>query len=869
MSYIDKKIIGEIKDIISFFDLVEIRANKRTVCPLHEGADNPSSFQVSEDGQFASCWSGACNFSGDIVDFIMHKDKTHFKGAVKYLAEKAGLKIDDSVTGFERKPDATLLLILRQSVEFWHQELMNNKKALEYLRSRGLTDEIIEKEKIGYAPARGKLSRLLITHMGHDYDSVTSAGIFQEKRQVEQYEYRYVFPFWRGSNVVYTIARLDETKQPVSDHYPKYLKHKKVEGLTHILYGEWHLKYKPEHIIITEGVFDYWAAMQLGYPSIALTSGSMSAEQFNVILPKLKAVKKVYLCLDTDLINKAGQQAAWKLAKKLRRYGVVTKIINLEPPVNCEGSYDLADLFVEKHHFNIESARTYDQIQCGQVKTLEDLENFLREIQSCSKTTDIEMIKVMVKENAGISSSQFNTIYKSIISRSEHEIANLILEQSEIAYNAAFGFVEYNNGCWDMITNETVDRRISDILDNTATGRGLNSVRTLLAARCELPSNNNMSPFNVELYRKRYIPFKNGCLDIKTWRLEDHKKEAYFTFQLPLHYDLQAECPRWTQFIEEVTAVDEEQAMLLQEVFGYTFLTDNRFQKFFVMFGEGANGKTRYLEILQKIMGNSASAVPLSMMDQQFALADLYDKNVNISSEDRSDIANSATIIKAISSGDVIRADRKFKKSFSFVPHCKIIVAMNEYPRVSDLSWGFFRRIEIVNWPVKFVGTGDHEEKVEAPLIMPKDMNLDKTLETELPGIVNWSIIGLKRLLKNGKFTASEEHLERQLDFKRSVDVIQTFFDMMLDTHEFKSGESYTKDSIYGKYRIWSEENGHKAFASPQFFKRAYSNNILSQKREYESVNGKRIPMSQVLKGIKRPKVKVDFDAEMEKEIKF
>lgn len=867
MGYIDKKIIGEIKDQISFFDLVEIRANKRTVCPLHEGAENPSSFQVSDDGQFASCWSGACNFSGDIINFIMHRDKIHFKGAVKFLAEKAGLTIGENVTGFEREQNSTLLLIIRQAVEFWHKELMGNEKALEYLRSRGLTDEIIEKEKIGYAPARGHLSKYLITHMGYDYQDVTDAGIFYENRQVEQYEYRYIFPFWKGPDVVFTIARLDETMQPISKTSPKYLKHRMVDSLTHILYGEWHLKFKPDHIIITEGVFDYWAAIQLGFPSIALTSGSMSREQFNVMLPKLKAINTVYICLDTDEINKAGQLAAWKLATKLRKYGIVTKIINLEPPVVWEGSYDLADLFVNNYQLNVDSAKTYDQIKCTEIKSLPDLENFLREIQSCSRQTDIEMIKVMVRENANISAVQFNSIYKSVISRSEYEIVNLILEQSEINYNAAFGFSEYSNGCWHMVTNETMDRRVSDILDRAATGSRLNSTRMLLAARCELPSINGMSPFNVEKYRSRYIPFKNGCLDVKTWMLGDHQKEAYFTFQLALDYDPQAVCPRWLKFIEEVMACDEEQMNLLQEVFGYTFLPDNRFQKFFVMFGEGANGKSRYLEILQKIMGSSASAIPLSAIDKQFSLADLYDKNVNISSEDRSDIAHSATIIKAISSGDMIRAERKFKTSFSFVPHCKIIVAMNEYPRVSDMSHGFFRRIEIINWPVKFVGEGEYEDEVVPPFIMPKNMNLDKILENELSGIVNWSIAGLKRLLKNGKFTMSQEHYERQVDFKKSVDVVQTFFDTLIDSGELESRKYYTKDSLYGKYRIWSEENGHRAFASTIFFKRAYVSNIISQKTESRRENGKRYLIVQILQGIKRSKV--DYDAEMEKEIEI
>ena len=265
-------------------------------------------------------------------------------------------------------------------------------------------------------------------------------------------------------------------------------------------------------------------------------------------------------------------------------------------------------------------------------------------------------------------------------------------------------------------------------------------------------------------------------------------------------------------------------------------------------------------------MGNSASAIPLSVIDKQFSLADLYDKNVNISSEDRADMAHSATIIKAISSGDLIRAERKFKASFSFIPHCKIIVAMNEYPRSNDASWGFFRRIEVIHWPVKFVSEKENENDICPPYIMPKDLNLDKTLENELSGIVNWALVGLKRLLHSGKFTRSEKHMEQQREFRRSVDIVETFFDAMIEQSEFRTGEYYSKNDIYGKYRIWCQENGYRSFASSQFFKRAYSSHMISNETQYRGEGGKRVRFSQVLCGVNP---EIDIDTEMKNEIEL
>ncbi len=811
-------IISTIKSKVNFFDLVHIKQGNRTVCPIHRGADNPTSFSIYKDGEFAKCFS--CDFSGDIISFIQRKEKLLFIPALDYLAKKAGIdaRIDHDV---DYSSHEKIRVILRRAIEMWHMNLMKNAEALQYLLDRGLTQEIITEQLMGYAGGMGELTRPLLKE-GWKYSEMDAAGL--TKKQREYYEYRYVFPYWHKGDVVYSVSRRDDVKHGRDNgKVPKYMKHKIMPGIQHKVYGQDAIYERNKTLIITEGLFDYWSAKMMGYESISPITGHFSGPQFAEIAPKLKGIRNLYICFDWDRQTKTGQRSAWGLAQKLRSKGVNAKIIELKAPKDwSEDSYDLSNHLRLGLAMPLEGVKSFDEISMDLIDSFDDLADFLKMVARVSSLTDLERIKDYIVKNSEFSAAQVGTILKSLRKMSQAEIAEQILKEHDIVYNAAHGFKEYKGGRWKEISTSEVELWIKGKMEDEVTGPRLNSARQVLGVECNLHGEDGTDPFNVESYRVRYVPLLNGFFDLERWNIVDPIREAYFTFKFNVKFDPTAICPEWKKFIQDVTADDDEQTALLQEIFGYCMLPDNRFQKFFVFYGHGSNGKSRFIEVIEDIVGDAGATVPLSRFSEPFAVYDLYGKCVSTSTEDKSDFIECTNTLKAVVSGDMIRAERKFRDSFRFRPYAKIIVAMNEMPKSRDVSFGFFRRMELLDWKVRFIDERGATE-LQPPYIMKQDLMIGEKLRKEHSGIFNWALVGLKRLITTNTFTRSEAHVALQREFFDTSNLVALFFTMSYEDKALEKGETYTKRDIYMQYRTWCATEGHHPLSSIWFFRNATS----------------------------------------------
>ena len=251
-------------------------------------------------------------------------------------------------------------------------------------------------------------------------------------------------------------------------------------------------------------------------------------------------------------------------------------------------------------------------------------------------------------------------------------------------------------------------------------------------------------------------------------------------------------------------------------------LPDNRFQKFFVFYGHGSNGKSKFIEVIEDIVGDAGATVPLSRFSEPFAVYDLYGKCVSTSTEDKSDFIECTNTLKAIVSGDMIRAERKFRDSFRFRPYAKIIVAMNEMPRSKDVSFGFYRRMELLDWKVRFIDSRGSTE-LNPPYIMQSDLMIAEKLKREHSGIFNWALVGLKRLIETNTFTRSKAHIALQREFFDTSNLVALFFKLSYEDGALIKGEVYTKKDIYLQYRTWCEMDGHYPLSKTWFFRNATS----------------------------------------------
>ncbi len=234
-----------------------------------------------------------------------------------------------------------------------------------------------------------------------------------------------------------------------------------------------------------------------------------------------------------------------------------------------------------------------------------------------------------------------------------------------------------------------------------------------------------------------HINLLDGVLDLETLQILPHSPKFYSTIQIPLKYNQDATCPRFDQFLLEITRDDKELVGLLQEMTGYFLCHHTKAEKAFLFYGNGCNGKSVMAKLITYLVGqDNVSGVPLSKFGETFALASLVNKNLNIAAENELATKFNSENFKAIVSGDSMNIQRKYKEDLHCALSCKLLFLVNTLPDTADVTHGFFRKLLIIPFNKTFTPA-------------ERDENLLEKLELELPGILNWAIQGLKRLQEN------------------------------------------------------------------------------------------------------------------------
>jgi len=206
-------------------------------------------------------------------------------------------------------------------------------------------------------------------------------------------------------------------------------------------------------------------------------------------------------------------------------------------------------------------------------------------------------------------------------------------------------------------------------------------------------------------YELNKIPIENGLFDIETETIEPYTKEMIFLSKHPiksLEGEMFGENPI-DKFLNEVTE-NQEFSLLLKEICGYCFYRSMPFQNFFILVGKGANGKSVYLNLIRRMIGedNVSNQSLQALSEGGFAIASLYNKNANIFGDLPAKAFQDVGKIKELTGGDTIEANQKFKEYIKFKNFAKLISSCNEVPETPDQSDAFFRRAIIINFPNSF-----------------------------------------------------------------------------------------------------------------------------------------------------------------------
>ncbi|MEO2035301.1 MAG: phage/plasmid primase, P4 family, partial [Planctomycetaceae bacterium] len=370
----------------------------------------------------------------------------------------------------------------------------------------------------------------------------------------------------------------------------------------------------------------------------------------------------------------------------------------------------------------------------------------------------------------------------------------------------------------------------------------ITSVITFLQTKTFLPGTTEPNTWLNDKKRGHRIAVDNGLLNPETNELEDSTPNWFSPVILPVVYDTDATCDRWLQTLHTNLEGDLDRISILQEFAGYLLWPNLEFQKFLTLVGEGANGKSVFIAGLQALLGNrNVSNYSLETLGtNRFAIAGTIGKLANLCADINEVTKISEGVLKQLVSGDRQTVDRKNRSQIEVNPTAKLVFSCNNLPRFKDRSSGMTRRMIIV----PFNREVPVEERVQG-------LDRPEAWTDELSGMLNWSLEGLQRLLKNRSFTHSRLCDETLDEYREDNNPTSVFINDYLIINE--DPESYVlKSDAYRQYRAWCETNGRHPFCDSEFAKeiRRVHKGIKSSKK---TVNGFRQPVFLGLRLLLRP----------------
>jgi putative DNA primase/helicase len=291
------------------------------------------------------------------------------------------------------------------------------------------------------------------------------------------------------------------------------------------------------------------------------------------------------------------------------------------------------------------------------------------------------------------------------------------------------------------------------------------------------------------------LVLSNGILNMETYELEPFSDKEFLQIHVPRTYDPKLGCPLIQQFILEV--VGEAQVPLLQEWIGYCLYAKYPIHKAMILLGPGANGKSTLINLIDRFLGerNKASITLQALCSNRFAASSLDGKLVNLCA----DIPNKALVqtgmFKMLVGADSIPAERKFKDAYTFDNIAKLMFSTNEIPKTTDDTIAYFRRWIIINCTNYF------------PPSKAKTRILDDICTpNEFGGLLNWALIGLKRLLKNGQFSDNRTWEQERERYLASSNSALAFIEGHINPSQ-KERDRVTKEELYTTYVKYCRKN--------------------------------------------------------------
>lgn len=297
----------------------------------------------------------------------------------------------------------------------------------------------------------------------------------------------------------------------------------------------------------------------------------------------------------------------------------------------------------------------------------------------------------------------------------------------------------------------------------------------------------------------------NCAIDLETLKPKKHDREDFCTKVIGVPFDPLADCPVWKKHLNLIFQNDISRVRDFQQLIGYSLLSDNPEQLFFIAHGGGCNGKGVTMNTIAYVVGEYCTTVsPETLMahknavrggDARADLVDLIGARLILSSENEKGTKLAEGLIKMMTGDDSVSFRGLYeKRKRKELLTGKLWLSTNHMPRITGTDFAIWRRV----CRVPFEITIPEEER---------DTRIKEKLKKEGSGILNWMLEGLKMInsTPRGRLTIPEWVRLATEEYKKDSDILGQF---LIDPAECQTGGTYAKDTFYIAFVSWCEKQG-------------------------------------------------------------
>ncbi len=391
-------------------------------------------------------------------------------------------------------------------------------------------------------------------------------------------------------------------------------------------------------------------------------------------------------------------------------------------------------------------------------------------------------------------------------------------------------FWAWNGKHFEEVTDLSTMRRIQelsrkeDVVLNDYQLSSITKIVKTLSEVSEIPEEKPSIPLTNGILKINQSKNPKGLLSEVSFELVKHQPQYGNKHVLNVAYDPAAKAPTFDRFLKSLN-LDQNDVALLQEFTGYMLVPAEvlNYHKCLILWGAGANGKSTFTNMLIEMLGRSNCATLRVDEMNGFKLSTMKGKIANIGTE----ISSSGKFIethnfKAAISGEPITIDEKYKSPRTYKLRAKHLFSVNDIPNIADFSNGFIRRLLIIKFE-RIFNTSE------------QDPHLGHKLEKELPGILNWALEGLRRLLLNDGIFSEENSWALIREHYVDTDPIMLFAEEKLEIGKHTLDDFIFNCDLYSAYTTWCVSSGIRP-KSKAHFGRDFQEKVPQLNRKYNGL---------------------------------